>query len=79
VTQSAPEERVKHPQHYNSHPSGIECIAVIEEMTLNVGTAMKYLWRAGLKPGEETLRDLKKAQQYIQFEIERVTRRSAAK
>lgn len=69
-----PYETVVHPKHYNSHPSGVECIRIIEPMTFNVGSAMKYLWRAGLKPGEDTLRDLKKAAEYIQFEIERVTR-----
>lgn len=67
-------ERVKHPKHYNSHPSGVECIRIIEPMTFNVGSAMKYLWRAGLKPGEKTLHDLKKAAEYIQFEIARTER-----
>lgn len=71
-------ERVNHPKHYNSHPSGIECIDVIEHMTLNTGTAVKYLWRAGLKPGENTLYDLKKALWYVNREIERVEKEVAA-
>ena len=40
-------EAVDHPPHYNAHPSGVECITVIEWMSLNVGNAVKYLWRAG--------------------------------
>lgn len=67
-------EKVVHPKHYNAHPSGVECIRVVEHLTFNVGSAVKYLWRAGLKPGEHTLHDLKKAREYIQFEIERVER-----
>jgi uncharacterized protein DUF3310 len=67
-------ETVDHPKHYNSHPSGIECIDVIEHMTLNVGNAVKYCWRAGLKhPGAaSTIEDLQKASWYINREIERL-------
>lgn len=60
---------VNHPKHYNSHPAGVECIDVIEHMTFNVGTAIKHLWRAGLK--DDILQDLRKAAWYIQREIER--------
>lgn len=66
-----PYEAVSHPKHYNEHPGGIECIDVIEHMTFNVGSAMKYLWRAGLKPGESYERDMKKAIWYIEREIEK--------
>ncbi len=59
-------EHVNHPKHYNDHPSGIECIDVIEHMPFNIGTAMKYLWRAGLKPGQDSDQDLKKALWYIE-------------
>lgn len=61
-----PYEHVNHPPHYNKHPSGIECIDVIEHMPFNTGTAMKYLWRAGLKPGQESEQDLKKAIWYTE-------------
>lgn len=67
-------EKVQNPKHYNSHPSGIECIAIIEHMAFNPGTAVKYLWRAGLKPGEHTLEDLKKALWYVSREIAKVTK-----
>ena len=60
---------VNHPAHYNSHPSGVECIDVIEHMSFNVGSAIKYLWRAGLK-GEPD-QDLEKARWHIDREIGR--------
>lgn len=61
---------VNHPEHYTSHPSGVECITVTEHMSFNVGNAVKYLWRAGLKGS--TVQDLKKAQWYITREIARM-------
>jgi len=62
---------VNHPKHYVSHPSGVECIQITEHMGFNLGNAMKYLWRAGLKDGEDELKDLKKAIWYINRELER--------
>lgn len=62
-------ERVNHPRHYNAHPSGVECITVVEHMSFNVGNAVKYLWRADHKGAP--LEDLKKAAWYIQREIEK--------
>lgn len=64
-------DNVNHPKHYTSHPSGVECIQVVEHMSFNIGNAMKYLWRADLKNG---LEDLKKAEWYIRREIERLER-----
>ena len=65
-------EFVDHPTHYNSHPAGVEAIEIIEWMTWNVGTAMKHLWRAGLKPGVNVVQDLRKAIWYIEREIGRI-------
>ena len=65
-------ETVNHPAHYNQHPAGIECIDVVEAFNFNLGNAIKYLWRAGLKPGTSTLEDLSKAAWYIRREIERI-------
>lgn len=62
-------ETVDHPPHYNSHPSGVECIDIVEHFGFNVGNAIKYLWRAGLKG--DAIEDLKKAAWYCQREIER--------
>lgn len=62
---------VSNPKHYTGHPSGVECIQVTEHMNFNVGNAVKYLWRAGLKT-ENPVEDLKKAKWYIEREIRRV-------
>lgn len=64
-------DNVNHPPHYNSHPSGVECITVVEHMSFNVGNAIKYLWRADEKG--VPIEDLRKAAWYIQREIERRT------
>ena len=74
IWREEPYEKVDHPKHYNDHPSGVECITVVEHMTFNTGNAMKYLWRAGLKPGTATVEDLKKAAWYIAREIERLSK-----
>lgn len=62
-------ESVNHPSHYTAHPSGIECIDVVERLPFNLGNAIKYLWRAGLK-GDRS-EDLKKARWYIARELAR--------
>lgn len=66
------EETVDHPRHYNAHPSGVECITIVEHMGFNVGSAMKYLWRAGLKAASTEVDDLRKAAWYIDREIQRL-------
>src|SRR6476619_141366 len=35
--------------HYNQHPSGVECIEVVEQLSFCLGTAVKHVWRLGLK------------------------------
>lgn len=40
---------INHPDHYNQHPTGIECIRIVEHFNFNLGNAIKYIWRAGLK------------------------------
>jgi hypothetical protein len=63
-------DSVDHPPHYNAHPSGVECIAVVEHFNFNRGNAIKYVWRAGDKGNE--LEDLKKARWYLDREIARL-------
>jgi len=58
---------VKHPEHYTAHPSGIECIEITEHFCFNLGNALKYIWRCGLKL--DAIEDLKKAKWYIEREI----------
>jgi hypothetical protein len=65
---------VNHPSHYNAHPSGVECIQIIEHMNFCLGSAVKYIWRADLKNND--IEDLKKAEFYIKREIERREARS---
>ena len=72
---------VKKPSHYTGlkiyglvYPSEnkvqIECKDVIRGLELNyqLGSAFKYLWRAGRK--DDKIQDLEKAKQMIEFEIE---------
>lgn len=63
------DDPVNHPVHYNRHPTGIECIDIVEHFSFNIGNAIKYLWRAGLKSDAEE--DMRKAIWYITREIER--------
>jgi hypothetical protein len=60
-------ESVNHPSHYTQHPSGVECIDIIRYYCFSIGSAIKYLWRAGLKKDaslsdkEKEIEDLEKA------------------
>lgn len=69
---------VEHPKHYADGPyrtkSGeqIECIDITKHMNFCRGNAVKYLWRAGAKDQAKELEDIKKARQYLDFEIERM-------
>jgi hypothetical protein len=69
-------EKIDRPPHYTSHPSGIECITITEHMNFNVGNAIKYLWRAGLK-SKNPIEDLEKAKWYVTREIERLRKEGA--
>ena len=61
-------EAVAHPAHYAY--SKYEPVHVIREwgLNFNLGNVVKYVARAGRK--DDILQDLKKARQYIDFEIE---------
>lgn len=64
------QDPVNRPAHYTTHPSGVEAITITEHFNFNVGNAIKYLWRAGLKT-QSPIEDLRKAVWYINREIER--------
>lgn len=64
----AKNDAVHHPEHYTSHPSGIECIDITRHMGFNLGNAIKYIWRCDLKHDNST-QDLRKALWYIEDEI----------
>ena len=60
---------VNHPSHYN--PGQFEVIKIIRAYDLNFsrGNAIKYLLRAGKKPNQSQIQDLRKAIWYIEDEI----------
>ena len=62
-------DNVNNPNHYTSHPSGIECIDITRHMNFNLGNAFKYIWRADLK--NNAIEDLEKAVWYLQDEIKK--------
>ena len=72
-------DMVNHPKHYTSDPSGVEAIEITRHRNFNVGNAIKYLWRAGLKEDaskdmlQKQVEDLRKAVFYINDEIARLT------
>lgn len=72
---------VNHPSHYNTLPTvcsecghPIETIDVVRHLDFDLGNAIKYLWRAGLKG--DAVQDLEKAIWYIQDEIDLIKRKS---
>lgn len=78
-------DQVNHPKHYTSDPSGIECIDVTRYRNFNIGNAIKYLWRAGLKEDKDRklidkqVEDLNKAVWYLVDEIHRLGGRCTVK
>lgn len=74
---------VNRPAHYVSDPSGVECITITRHRNFNVGNAIKYLWRAGLKddpgrtPLDKQIEDLEKARWYLADEIARLRAKGA--
>lgn len=65
------EDVVRNPSHYK-HPSGIEVIDLTRYESFLRGNIIKYVLRAPYKGSE--LEDLKKAAQYLEWEIERIER-----
>lgn len=64
-------EKIEHPAHYGGAENPYEAIKVIRAWSLGfaLGNAIKYVARAGRKPGESALDDLKKARWYLDNEI----------
>ncbi len=57
---------VNKPKHYNTHPSGVQCIEITQHMGFNLGNAFKYVFRAEEKNG---VQDIDKAIWYVKNEI----------
>lgn len=55
---------VVHPSHYNSHPSGVECMDLIRGADSRVANAVKHLFRCMEKHDDPTI-DLKKTIYYL--------------
>ena len=65
-------DMVDHPPHYTSHPKGIECIDVIEDMDApNLANAMRYIWRVAFGGKWNDTEDLEKAIWYLRREVAR--------
>lgn len=64
---------VDHPSHYRKS-TGHEAIDVIEawELGFNLGNAIKYISRNGLKDPQKRVEDLEKARWYLDREIQRI-------
>ena len=63
-----------HNSDYYGKDNTFEPIKVIDYYDLNFsrGNAIKYILRAGNKPGEDVIKDLLKARDYIDHEIEKL-------
>ncbi len=68
------DDPVDHPAHYGSEDNPYEVIKVIDAWRLDfcLGNAVKYIARAGKKDPTKTIEDLKKAQFYLNHEIEKL-------
>lgn len=67
-------EQIDHPAHYGGADNVYEAIKVIRAWDLNfeLGNAVKYISRAGKKPGTVAIMDLMKARWYLDAEIARL-------
>lgn len=85
MTSKNKNDQVNHPKYYTSDPSGIECIDITRHRNFNIGNAIKYLWRAGLKEDKDRklidkqVEDLNKAVWYLVDEIHRLGGRCTVK
>lgn len=74
-------EAIQHPKHYQ-HPSGVECIEIIRHHVFDIGNAIKYSWRAGLKSeegmslSEKEAEDCGKALWYLHDYLDRMALKS---
>ena len=77
--------QINNSSHYTNDPSGIECIDITRHRNFNIGNAIKYLWKAGLKEDKDRklinkqVEDLNKAVWYLVDEIHRLGGRCTVK
>lgn len=60
---------VNHPKHYNTHPSGIECVEYLELLPGNLAHVCVYVWRHEHKG--RPIEDLEKALWFLRREVRR--------
>lgn len=63
-------EMVHHPAHYCYSEYEPKDVIRAWELNFNLGSAVKYIARAGRK--DDILQELNKAKQFIEFEIEAI-------
>jgi hypothetical protein len=56
--------------HYKKHPSGVECIEIVQHYNFNIGNIIKYAWRLGHK--DDAISELEKIINYAKFEKQRI-------
>lgn len=62
---------VKKPEHYNSHPSGVEAREITEHLNANLAQAFKYVFRHKLKG--KAKQDIEKSITFLTWELERIS------
>lgn len=73
--EAAQTDNVRHPSHYvNGRKYEPKDVIRDWNLNFNLGSAVKYISRAGRK--DDIIQDLKKAKQFIDFEIEALERES---
>lgn len=73
VTEQKQSDDISAPSHYTWLP-GIECTEVVSHFSFHLGSAIKYIWRAGRKDinGDAKagkIKDLRKAIKNLQLEL----------
>ena len=65
-------EKVEHPKHYNTSDIEVWDAIIAWDLDFLLGNVVKYVARAGRKPGESAVNDLLKARQYLDKEIDAI-------
>lgn len=72
-------EAVNHPSHYGGEGNPLEVINIIEfyELGFCLGNTVKYICRRQKKAKSKELEDLKKAQWYLNRQIQTLEKKNA--
>lgn len=73
LTKLEREEKIKHPKHYNRGKIEVGDFIRDQELNFYLGSAVKYICRAGYKPGASFEDDIRKAIQSLQNELDFLT------